>query len=81
MRRIPWLVPVLALALVLLFVGEVAACPNCKEALAAQTGDAARLKDGYFYSILFMMGMPFLLLGTGALMVVRAVKRGALPEL
>jgi heme/copper-type cytochrome/quinol oxidase subunit 2 len=81
MRRIPWLLPVLALALVLLLVGEASACPNCKEALASQTGDAARLKDGYFYSILFMMGMPFLLLGTGALMVVRAAKRGALPEL
>jgi uncharacterized membrane protein len=81
MRRLRWLLPVLALAVVLLLVGEVSACPNCKEAMAAQTGDAARLKDGYYYSILFMMGMPFLLLGTGALMVVRAVKRGALPEL
>ena len=81
MRRIQWLLPVLVLAVVLLLVGDVSACPNCKEAMAAQTGDAARLKDGYFYSILFMMGMPFLLLGTGTLMVVRAVKRGALPEL
>jgi len=81
MRRIQWLVPVLAFGAWLGAVGVTSACPNCKEALAAQTGDAARLKDGYFYSILFMMGMPFLLLGTGSLMVVRAVKRGALPKL
>lgn len=81
MRRFRSLLPVLTLAGVLLLAGEVSACPNCKEALASQTGDAARLKDGYYYSILMMMGMPFLLLGTGTLMLVRAVKRGALPEL
>lgn len=70
----------LALALVLGAVDVAPACPNCKEAMASQTGDAAKLKDGYFYSILFMMGMPFALLGTGAFFVVRAIKRGALPE-
>ena len=57
------------------------ACPGCKEAIANQTGDAAKLKDGYYYSILLMMGMPFALLGTGTLMVVRAVKKGMLPEM
>jgi hypothetical protein len=81
MTRSRRLFPLLALSFVLTF-GEVAsACPNCKEALASQTGEAAKLKDGYFYSILFMMGMPFLLLGTGAFLVVRAVKRGGIPEL
>lgn len=55
-------------------------CPNCKEALASQTGDASKLKDGYYYSILMMMGMPFTLLGTGAFCVVRAVRKGILPE-
>ena len=39
------------------------------------------LADGYSCSILVMMAMPFALLGTGALLVARAVKRGALPEL
>ena len=57
------------------------ACPNCKEALASQTGEGAKLKDGYFYSILFMMAMPFALVGTGTYCVVRAVKKGVLPEL
>jgi hypothetical protein len=60
---------------------SASACPNCKEALASQTGEGAKLKDGYYYSILFMMGMPFTLLGTGAFCFVRAVKRGSLPEL
>jgi len=57
------------------------ACPGCKEAVDSQTGDGARLKDGYFYSILFMVAMPFTLLGTGAFFVTRAVRRGGFPEL
>ncbi len=70
-----------ALILVALLAGEAAACPNCKEALANQEGgDASRLADGYSYSILLMMAMPFSLLGTGAFLVVRAARRGALPE-
>lgn len=57
------------------------ACPGCKEALASQTGEASKLKDGYYHSILIMMAMPFALLGTGTFFVVRAVKRGTLPEM
>jgi hypothetical protein len=71
----------LALGDLLLPAGVASACPNCKEAMAEQKGDAARLKDGYYYSILLMMAMPFALLGTGAFFVVRAVKRGALPPM
>ena len=57
------------------------ACPNCKEAIEAQTGEGAKLKDGYYYSILFMVAMPFTLLGTGVFLVTKAVKRGSLPEM
>ena len=70
----------LTLALVVGAAGVARACPNCKEAMATQTGDASKLKDGYYYSIIIMMAMPFALLGTGAFFVVRAVKRGDLPE-
>ena len=31
--------------------------------------------------MLFMLAMPFTLLGTGALMVARAVKQGTMPEM
>ncbi len=81
MRSFRWLLPLLVLALLLIVVGDASACPNCKEALAVQGGDASKLKDGYFYSILLMMAMPFTLLSTGAFFVVRAVRRGALPPL
>ena len=71
----------LALIVVLGVAGDVSACPNCKEAVAAQPAEIARMKNGYNWSVLFMMAMPFTLLGTGAFMVSRAVKRGTLPEM
>jgi hypothetical protein len=61
--------------------GEVSACPNCKEAVAAQPEEVAAMKSGYNYSVLFMLAMPFTLLGVGSFMVARAVKRGTLPEM
>lgn len=57
------------------------ACPNCKEAIENQDGEGANLKTGYYYSILVMVAMPFTLLGTGAYLVTRAVRRGGLPEM
>jgi hypothetical protein len=69
------------LGLALLMAGEAPACPNCKEAVAAQPNEVAAMKNGYNWSVLFMMAMPFTLFGTGAFMVARAVKRGAIPEM
>lgn len=39
----------------------VFACPNCKDALANDPA-AAGLVRGYFYSILFMLSMPILII-------------------
>jgi hypothetical protein len=57
--RSSWL---LTVALVLLLAAVAEACPNCKETLA---GDPAQqgLARGIYYSILFMMSMPFFILG------------------
>ena len=83
MRTLRRSIPRLAVLALLLGLRRVAsACPNCKEAVANQDGpDAMRLADGYSWSILLMIAMPFTLLGTGALMVARAVKRVRLPEM
>ncbi len=82
MRMWKALLPVLAVALVLLVASDALACPGCKEALANEQGtDAAGVRNGYFWSILMMIGTPFSLLSAGAFAVVRAVKRGALPEM
>ena len=58
---------------VLLSVSSVAsACPSCQQALAdGSQGDLAR---GIYYSILFMMSMPFAIVGTFATLAYRAVK-------
>ena len=80
MRSLGRILPWLAFAIAIGLAGEAMGCPNCKEALANQDGDAMRLADGYSWSILLMIAMPFALLGTGTMMVVRAVRRGSLPE-
>jgi uncharacterized membrane protein len=47
-------------ALVIIVAGHVAtACPTCKESLSANDPQMVR---GYFWSILFMMAMPFSIL-------------------
>ena len=40
------------------------ACPNCKNALADSDPAHQGMVAGYFYSILFMMSVPFVLVGT-----------------
>jgi hypothetical protein len=60
---------------------SVRACPNCKEAVSAQPSEVAGMAQGYNWSVLFMLAVPATLLGTGSLMVVRASRRGTLPEL
>jgi hypothetical protein len=70
-----------AVALVFATAGRVSACPNCKEAVSAQPAEAARMADGFNWSILLMLGVPFSMLGAGAFAVRRAVKLGVLPEM
>jgi len=64
--------PAAALALVLGTASAASACPSCQAALAEGQGDLAR---GIYYSILFMMSMPFAIVGTFGAMAYRAVKR------
>jgi hypothetical protein len=72
-----------ALAVLILAQGasKVVACPNCKEAVSASTSEVANMSNGYNWSVLFMLTVPFSLLGTGAFMIRRASQRGMLPQL
>lgn len=54
----------LAMGLALGCASVVVACPTCKEALADSDPAHQRMVAGYFYSILFMMSVPFLLVGS-----------------
>jgi hypothetical protein len=71
----------LTLLATLLATTPATACPSCKEAVASQNSDAARLSSGFSYSILLMIAMPIALMGTGAFALARASKRGTLPPL
>ncbi len=68
------LVVAMALVVVLGSASVASACPSCQAALAGDTsqGDLAR---GIYYSVLFMMAMPFAIVGTFATFAYRAVKR------
>lgn len=50
----------LVVGMALAWAGTASACPSCKEALSGGQGDIVK---GYFYSILFMMSMPFTMIG------------------
>lgn len=57
-----WLTGLLAAAVLLLAVDWAAACPTCKNGLSGQANSDGLIR-GYFWSILFMMSMPFVILG------------------
>jgi hypothetical protein len=79
-RRRTW-ISICFASLAFAIASEASACPNCKEAVSLQPAEAARLADGYNWSVLFMIGVPFSMLGAGAFAVRRAVKLGVLPEM
>jgi hypothetical protein len=61
--------------------GQAVACPNCKEAVTSSAGEVNSTSTGYNWSVVFMLCVPFSMLGTGMVLVRRAVKRGLLPEM
>lgn len=69
-RRPTWIaivrvaLPLLVIAVVLLTATDVLACPTCKDGLAESDPVSQAQARGFFYSILFMMAMPFVILGT-----------------
>jgi uncharacterized membrane protein len=60
LKNAAWML--LIVAAVLVMADIAAACPNCKDGVAANDPQHAGLVRGYFYSILLMMGMPFSLI-------------------
>jgi hypothetical protein len=53
----------LPLVVVAMLAGVAAACPTCREGLAQNDPQGRSLAAGFYYSILFMMAMPFTILG------------------
>ncbi|MFM8634348.1 MAG: hypothetical protein ACKOEX_05995 [Planctomycetia bacterium] len=65
----------LALVCALLLAAEAIGCPTCKDGIAATDPDGLNVARGYFYSILFMLAMPFTLAGTFGVYVWRETRR------
>jgi hypothetical protein len=72
-----WMLLALALVLVCLIASVAGACPNCKEGLAQTDPEGQAVAAGYYYSILFMMAMPFTILGTFGSLAYLSIRRAA----
>jgi heme/copper-type cytochrome/quinol oxidase subunit 2 len=70
-----WTVLLLALAVVLLAANAALACPTCSEAANANDPEHQGMVKGYFYSILFMMGMPYTVFTCFGLYMYREVRK------
>lgn len=57
-----WLIPVVALVAFCALATVASACPSCKAALSEST-EGQKLVRGYFWSICFMVAMPFTVFG------------------
>ena len=66
---------VFAACLALSMCVAVEACPTCKEGLAQSDPHHDAMVQGYFWSILFMMSMPFVIFGSLATYFYLAVKK------
>lgn len=67
----------LLLTLVVAFVvaADACGCPNCKDGVNTSDPAGLNVARGYFYSILFMLAMPFTLAGSFGAYVWREMRR------
>jgi hypothetical protein len=70
----------LAILLVAMIAGAAVACPTCKEGLAQNDPQGQSIAAGYYYSILFMMSMPFAILGTFGGLAYLSIRRARARE-
>jgi len=66
---------VLTVAFVVTLAAAASACPTCKEGLAQNDPHGQSVAAGYYYSILFMMATPYVVLTTLGACAYRAVKK------
>jgi hypothetical protein len=58
----PWRWVLVSMLLVVAAAGVASACPNCTNGISGTDDASQKVVTGYFWSILFMMSMPFALL-------------------
>jgi hypothetical protein len=62
-------------ALALSLAADASACPTCKEGVGHADPHGRSIAAGYYYSILFMMSMPFIILTTFGGFAYRSVRK------
>ena len=77
-----WVAPlaVVAVLATAILANVASACPTCKEGVAANDPQHQSLAAGFYYSILFMMSMPYILLGTLGYVAYNSVKKAKLNQ-
>ena len=70
----------IAVALVAVLTTVASACPTCKEGVDASDPNRQSLAAGFYYSILFMMSMPYIVLGTLGYVAYNSVKKAKLNQ-
>lgn len=67
-----WIAP---FALVAVLATVASACPTCKDGLGAHDPHYQSLAAGFNYSILFMLSMPYVILGSFGCLAYTSIKR------
>ena len=62
-------------AVALCLAADAQACPTCKDGIAENDPQLQSMAAGYYYSILFMLSMPLVILGSFGSMAYLSVKR------
>jgi uncharacterized membrane protein len=70
-----WQTMLLAVALIAVVATLASACPTCKEGVDANDPQHQSLAAGFYYSILFMMSMPFIILGSFGCLAFLSIRR------
>lgn len=71
----------LAFGIVALLTSMANACPTCTEGLAQHDPHGQSIAAGYYYSILFMMSMPYIVLGTFISVAYYSIRRAKVANL
>jgi hypothetical protein len=58
-----------------MMAASVEACPGCKEPVAVGQGSVDNVGKGFSYSVLFMLAMPMILVGSLGTYMARTVRR------
>ena len=76
-RLSAWIAP---LALVAAIATVASACPTCSEGLAGSDPHHQSIAAGFYYSILFMMSMPYILLGSLGCLAYVSIRRAKVQQ-